>query len=292
MVKDGKDVGLKLSSKLDSSGCDGIVTTYQTLIQKERYTGKRANAEWLQRWSGEKRTMVVADEVHHLGDQKKSWTESFLQSFNQTAVVRLITSGTLFRSDGAQLPWCRYDKRQLDLSPLHAYSYGYGTTKWNQKLSALGDEVVRDVEIIPWDGEVDFKIEHYEKGQLVDVTHHRHRISDNIDALYPDVFEPNDDGELIKVVDHKALRGKVKSKRRLAAIECGTMKHPHGTGYVRDQLIAANNDLLEKRRVHTWASGLIVCHSIPHANNIAKALKHWTGENLWWSPVKPRTPAR
>jgi superfamily II DNA or RNA helicase len=278
MIEDGRDCGLKLNSKLDSVGCHGIVTTYQTLAQKERNTGNRANAEWLRRWSDGKRTMVVADEVHHLGEKDKSWTESFLLAFHQSAVVRLITSGTLFRSDGAKLPWARYDKKTLDLSPPHAYSYGYGTTKWNQKLSALGDECVRDVEIIPWDGEVKFKIEHYIKGELDEVTEHCHRISDNIDQLYPDVLGTDNDGNLVKLVDNKKIRDKVKSKRRLAAIECGSVDHPHGTDYVRDQLIAANEKLRQIRQVHTWASGLIVCKDIPHANNMAKALKHWTGE--------------
>ena len=251
MVRDGSECGLQLTNKLDSSGKHGIVTTYQTLIQKERNTGKRVNAEWLRRWSAEKRTMVIADEVHHLGEKGKSWTESFLLAFHQTAIVRLITSGTPFRSDGQPLPWARYDNRTLDLAPPNAYSYGYGTTKWNQKLSALGDECVRDVEIIPWDGEVSFKIEHYKKGQLVEETSHRHRISDNIDALYPDVFDTDEDGELFKVVDNKGLRATIKSKRREAAIACGTKKHPFGTEYVRDQLIAANEKLAQIRRVHT-----------------------------------------
>ena len=46
-------------------------------------------------------------------------------AFDQT-VARLMTSGTPFRSDRQRLPWVRYYRNQIDLSPPHAYSYGYG----------------------------------------------------------------------------------------------------------------------------------------------------------------------
>jgi superfamily II DNA or RNA helicase len=169
----------------------------------------------------------------------------------------------------------RYQNRKIDLSPPHAYSYGYGVSEWNEKLCALNDRVVRDVIFHPWDGEVEFTIKRHENGELVDEQSYCHRISDNIDELYPDVVDP-DTGE--KIIDNFSLRNSIKSKRREAVIECGTERHPYGTNYVRDQLIAANETLKECRRAHTWAGGLIICNNIPHANAVAKALKHWTGE--------------
>ena len=158
----------------------------------------------------------------------------------------------------------------------HAYSYGYGLSAWNDKYSALGDKVVRDIVFHPWDGQVDFTIKRHEHGMVVEERTFSHRLSDNIDELYPDVFDPETG---VKVLDNKALRIQIKARRREACIECGTERHPHGTNYIRDQLVAANDMLKECRRAHPWAGGLIVCNSIRHADAVAVALKHWTGED-------------
>ena len=141
--------------------------------------------------------------------------------------------------------------------------------------------MVRDVVVHPWDGEVNFTVRRHEHGEMTEELTFTHRLTDNIDELYPDVYDESDDPdeEPTKLLDCKRLRQEIKSKRRLAAIECGTSAHPFGTDYVRDQLIAANDQLTEVRRTHTWAGGLIVCNSIPHADSVAKALKHWTGED-------------
>ena len=280
MVDDAAKVGLTLNGKrLDPNGFMGIVTTYAQLGHEHKETGKMANAELLRKFCAEKPTMVIADEMHHLG-RGRNWGDAFELAFSQHAVARLMTSGTPFRSDGGQLPWCRYTKKKIDLSPPHAYSYGYGLSAWNSKFSALGDRVVRDVVVHPWDGEVNFTIKRHEHGELIEERTFTHRLSDNIDVLYPDVFEEGDnpDDEPTKLLDNRRLRQEIKSKRRLAAIECGTPAHPHGTDYVRDQLIAANDQLTEVRRSHPWASGLIVCNTISHADAVAGALKHWTGE--------------
>lgn len=278
MHEDAKLCGLHLNHKKLEVTKHGIVTTYQSLGSKSRETGAMVNAELLRKLCGEKRTMVIADEMHHLSDGK-NWGEAFEFAFTQTCVVKLMTSGTPFRTDSNRLPWVRYDGRRIDLSPPHGYSYGYGTSKWNSSLSALNDEAVRDVEIFPWDGKVKFTIKHYQKGIHVEDSSYTHRISDNIDELYPDILAQGDDGKLYKVEDRKKLRAQIKSKRRLAIIECGTKNHPHGTDYVRDQLLAANDKLVSIRKIHPWASGLIVCKDCPHADAMAKALKHWTGED-------------
>ena len=282
MVDDAAKVGLTLNGKrLDPTGFMGIVTSYAQIgYVDSKETGKMINAELLRKICGEKKTMVIADEMHHLG-QGRNWGDAFELAFTQHSVVRLMTSGTPFRSDNTHLPWCRYKNRKIDLAPPHAYSYGYGLSTWNSKFSALGDRVVRDVVVHPWDGEINFTVNRYEGGVMTEEREFTHRLSDNIDAMYADVYEdsidPDDDP--VKLVDQRRLRKDITSKRRLAAIECGTLAHSHGTDYVRDQLIAANDQLTEIRRSHPWAGGLIVCNTIPHADAVAKALKHWTGED-------------
>lgn len=281
MVDDAALVGLNLNGKrLDPTGFMGIVTSYSQIGHVSTETGLMANAERLRQICSEKPTMVIADEMHHLG-ANANWGEGFQIAFSQTAVARLMTSGTPFRSDNQQIPWCRYFQRRLALAPPHAYSYGYGLSTWNSKYSALGDRAVRDVVIHPWDGEVSFEISRYEGGALTEVREFKHRLTDNIDELYPCEFAETEDPDEApqRIVDNRRLRKDIKRHRRRAAIECGTTKHPYGTDYVRDQLIAANAQLNEIRRAHPWAGGLIVCDSVPHADSVAKALKHWTGED-------------
>jgi superfamily II DNA or RNA helicase len=209
-----------------------------------------------------------------LGERKR-WGECFALAFDQT-VARLMTSGTPFRSDRQRLPWVRYYRNQIDLSPPHAYSYGYGLTKWNSKYCALGDQVVRDVVIKQWNGVVDFTVKQQRDGQLISEQKFKHKLTDNIDEIYPDEFD-SETGE--RTLDNRSLRKLIKRLRRKACIECGTEKHPYGTEYVRKILIAANDQLDEVRRSHEWAGGLIICDSIPHADSVAKALKKWTNED-------------
>lgn len=277
MEDDARRVGLFLNRKrlevLPSE--QGIVVTYAQIGHVHQESGQMVNAERLRNLCQEKRTMVIADEMHHLG-MGYNWGDAFELAFSQHSIVRLMTSGTPFRSDQKQLPWVRYRDRMIDLSPPHAYSYGYGLSKWNERYSALSDKVVRDVVFHPWDGQVDFTIKRHEGGVVVDERSFSHKMTDNIDELYPDVLDPDTGAKLI---DNKALRAQIKARRREACIECGTDKHPHGTNYVRDQLVAANEKLIECRRAHPWAGGLIVCNSIAHADAVAKALKHWTGED-------------
>ena len=273
MERDGREVGLWLNKKsLEPRSFHGIVCTYSQIGNVNRETGHMLNAEILREICKEKKTMVIADECHHLSDQK-NWGESFQNAFSPT-VARLMTTGTPFRSDGSRLPWVKYRNRVLDLSPPHAFSYGYGFSKWNKIYCALADKVVRDVVIVPWDGLINFSIKEYTDDILINEQEYSHTLKDNIDALYPDELDEN--GTIIR--NNANLRSKIKSHRRRACIECGTKSHPYGTEYVRKQLIAANDQLKECRRMHPHAGGLIVCDGIEHANSISKALKHLTGE--------------
>ena len=278
MQVDAEKVGLHLSVKRitgDPGYPDGVVVTYQQLAYRDQETGRLANAEYLRSVCESKKVFVCADEMHHIG-KSRNWGEGFQLAFDEFSRARLMTSGTPFRSDGSTIPWCRYRSKKLDLSPPHAYSYGYGTTQFNEKYSALGDRAVRDVSIVPWDGRVKFEVVKKVDGEIVDQRDYDLAISDNVDALYPDIVDP-DTGE--KIVDNAAQRNVIKSRRREAVIECGTPRHPYGTEYVENILKAANRQLEECRRAHPWAAGLIVCDGIEHAKKVQAALKFWTQED-------------
>ena len=103
-MDDAGAVGLNLNGKrLDPNGYMGIVTTYAQLGHVSKETGNMVNAELLRKICADKPTMVIADEMHHLG-QGKNWGDAFEMAFGQHAVARLMTSGTPFRSDSSTLP--------------------------------------------------------------------------------------------------------------------------------------------------------------------------------------------
>ena len=276
MVGDGEQIGLHFDGKdyRTDKKFDGIVTTYQMLGSKCRDTGRFNKAELLRKVCQDYKTLVIADECHHIGE-RNSWGEAFTHAFS-LSIARLMTSGTYFRTDGQRLPWTRYWRRKIDLSPPHAYAYGYGMNEWNDSLCALKDHVATDIIFHPWDGIVNFTIKerNNQTGELRE-QEFKLKMSDNIDIKYACEFDSH--GQ--RIIDNRRLRYILKRKRRLACIECGTPKHPYGTEYVREQLIAANKQLNECRRFHPWAGGLIICHDIRHADAVAKALKKWTNED-------------
>ena len=240
MEEEAQIVGLHLNKKrLSSVGFQGIVTTYAKIGSRATDTGEMVNSEILRRECTINKTFVIADECHHLAEES-NWGESFLNAFNNS-VARLITSGTPFRTDGQRLPWERYFRRQIDLSPPHAYSYGYGFSKWNTVYCALADKVVRDVAIHSWDPKVDFILTEERNGEIVSQRAFSHKMSDNLDEIYPDEIDPENNR---KVIDNGPFRRRLKSARRKGLLECGTDRHPYGTNHVRDQLIDANKTLM------------------------------------------------
>lgn len=277
MENDAADVGLHLNNKnLRIWGpFEGLVVSYQQLGAVSKETKTMPNAQILRDMCKDKRVLVCADEAHHIGD-RRNWGTGFKEAFDEFAAGRLITSGTPFRSDGESIPWVRYFRNKMDLSMPNAYSYGYGRTA-NYDKSALEDEVVRDISIMPMHGQARFTIKKIDRatGAVIDETEYDLSITDNIDELYPDEF----DGDK-KILDRAQFRKELKSARRLACIECGTPAHPYGTDYVKEVLTLANDRLtMIRANGHSYAGGLIVCHSIPHANAVAEALRHWTGED-------------
>ena len=118
MEDDARKVGLFLNRKRLEvlPNQQGLIVTYNQIGVVNQESGQMINAERLRKLCQEKRTMVIADEMHHLGIGS-NWGDAFEFAFTQHSIVRLMTSGTPFRSDGQQLPWVRYRDRKIDLSP-------------------------------------------------------------------------------------------------------------------------------------------------------------------------------
>jgi superfamily II DNA or RNA helicase len=89
-------------------------------------------------------TLIVADEVHHLGDDL-AWGIAFEQAF-AGAGRRLLLSGTPFRSDATPIPGVAYGP---DGVARPDFTYGYD--------DAVRDGVCRPVTFIPFDGTLQWR---------------------------------------------------------------------------------------------------------------------------------------
>lgn len=96
--------GMQLDSNFENtSGCwspefIGAVVTYQQI---------GAAPEVFQDICSRYRTLVIGDEWHHVGEDA-SWGQAMRTAFDDAA-VRLILSGTLFRTDETPVPYVEYD---------------------------------------------------------------------------------------------------------------------------------------------------------------------------------------
>ncbi len=90
------------------------------------------------------RTLVIADEAHHLGEEL-AWGESFSAAFG-AADRRLLLSGTPFRSDQNPIPGVRYGADGMAV-PDVSYTYA----------DAVRDGVCRPVTFVPYDGELQWR---------------------------------------------------------------------------------------------------------------------------------------
>jgi len=91
-----------------------------------------------------RRTLVVLDEIHHVGDAK-SWGDGVREAFTP-AVRRLALTGTPFRSDDTPIPFISYEPDGAGaLRSTADHFYGYS--------EALADGVVRPVMFLAYSGE-------------------------------------------------------------------------------------------------------------------------------------------
>jgi len=125
----------------------GMALTYQMVA-----FGSNCNS---QRYLvGERRTLVILDEIHHAGEQQK-WGESIQKAY-ELAEYRLLLSGTPFRSDNFPIAFVNYDTQTRECVPDCSYTYG----------DSLQDEVCRWVLFPSFDG----RIEYMDNGEVKGVS--------------------------------------------------------------------------------------------------------------------------
>jgi superfamily II DNA or RNA helicase len=112
----------------------GISVTYQTLAAEPALHRRRAAAV---------RTLLIADEPHHMGDQA-AWGRSAMDAF-APATLRLLLSGTPFRSDNSAIPFVAYDSDGISRAD---FTYSY--------TQALLDKVCRPVTFCTYDGDMEW----------------------------------------------------------------------------------------------------------------------------------------
>lgn len=118
---------------------DGVAVTYAQVAANPRVHQQR---------TGEFRTLVILDEIHHAGDAK-SWGDGIRTAF-EGATRRLALTGTPFRSDTSAIPFVRYAEDEQGIKRSKAdFTYGYG--------NALRDGVVRPVIFLSYSGSMHWR---------------------------------------------------------------------------------------------------------------------------------------
>ena len=122
----------------------GVATTYQQVcLEPKRYRAQSLRSK----------TLVIFDEIHHAGEGKE-WGDALQVAFD-SAVQRLLLSGTPFRTDENPIPYVRYDS---DRRSIANFQYGYP--------EALRDHVCRPVIFPSYEGELAWT----SRGETVEAT--------------------------------------------------------------------------------------------------------------------------
>ena len=132
------DLGIDLAPDADSpkppSGFHGVSVTYARVA--------KAPTRWARALP--RRTLVIADEAHHLGEDL-TWGVAFAKAF-QESPRWLLLSGTPFRSDATPIPGVSYDADGM-AEPDVSYSYA----------EAVADAVCRPVCFVAYDGSLSWR---------------------------------------------------------------------------------------------------------------------------------------
>jgi superfamily II DNA or RNA helicase len=112
----------------------GVAVTYQAVA---------AGPAPHRRACAQRRTLLIADEPHHMGEDA-SWGLTTMDAFAR-AELRLLLSGTPFRSDNSPIPWVEYDADGFSSAD---YTYTY--------TDALIDGVCRPITFVPYDGDMEW----------------------------------------------------------------------------------------------------------------------------------------
>jgi superfamily II DNA or RNA helicase len=134
------ELGLDLAPDADAprppAGFHGVSVTYARIARAPR------------RWATAlpRRTLLVADEAHHLGEDL-TWGVAFATAFADTGRARwLLLSGTPFRSDATPIPGVSYDSDGI-AEPDVAYTFA----------EAVADGVCRPVSFVAYDGTLSWR---------------------------------------------------------------------------------------------------------------------------------------
>ena len=125
----GLDLQPDSAHLLTTRDFQGVAVTYARVAASAATYGRECTA----------RTLVIADEVHHLGDEL-AWGDGFKRAF-AGAGRTLLLSGTPFRSDDAPIPGISYDSEGFS-EPDIAYSYA----------ESIADGACRRMIFVPFDG--------------------------------------------------------------------------------------------------------------------------------------------
>ena len=132
------DLGIDLAPDADGpkppSGFHGVSITYARVA--------KTPARWARALP--RRTLVIADEAHHLGEEL-TWGVAFAKAFEQSQRW-LLLSGTPFRSDATPIPGVSYDADGV-AEPDVSYSYA----------EAVADAVCRPVCFVAYDGTLSWR---------------------------------------------------------------------------------------------------------------------------------------
>jgi superfamily II DNA or RNA helicase len=130
----GLDLAPDTNSPRPPTGFHGVSVTYARIA--------KAPARWGRTLP--RRTLVIADEAHHLGEEL-TWGEGFARAFTSSPRW-LLLSGTPFRSDAAPIPGVTYDAEGL-AEPDVSYSYA----------EAVADRICRPVCFVAYDGTLSWR---------------------------------------------------------------------------------------------------------------------------------------
>jgi superfamily II DNA or RNA helicase len=130
----GVELAADASSPRPPRGFHGVAVTYARIA--------KAPARWGQ--AAGPRTLVIADEAHHLGEEL-AWGEAFAKAFGGSERW-LLLSGTPFRSDATPIPGVRYDRDGL-AEPDVSYTYA----------DAVLDGICRPVCFVAYDGTLSWR---------------------------------------------------------------------------------------------------------------------------------------
>jgi superfamily II DNA or RNA helicase len=132
------ELGIDLAPDADSprppTGFHGVAVTYARIA--------RAPVKWARALP--RKTLVIADEAHHLGEEL-TWGVTFAKAFSESSRW-LLLSGTPFRSDATPIPGVSYDSEGI-AEPDVAYSYA----------EAVADGVCRPVSFVAYDGTLSWR---------------------------------------------------------------------------------------------------------------------------------------